>query len=87
MGEQVHVTLTVTAPDGAQIVFPKYQRTQQLVPGVEVVETRQQGDNVQVLTLTSFDENLYYLPPFPVLVNGDTVKSKSLALKVIGYRC
>ena len=26
---------------------------------------------------------LYYLPPFPVLVNGDTVKSKSLALKVI----
>lgn len=26
MGEQVHVTLTVTAPDGAQIVFPKYQQ-------------------------------------------------------------
>ena len=84
MGEQVHVTLTVTAPDGAQIVFPKYQRTQQLVPGVEFLEAQQPEPNVQVLTLTSFDENLYYLPPFPVLVNGDTVKSKSLALKVIG---
>ncbi len=83
MGEQVHVTLTVTAPEGAKIVFPQYKRTQQLVPGVEVLETRMENDNVQVLTLTSFDENLYYLPPFPVLVNGDTVKSKNLALKVI----
>lgn len=83
MGEQVHVTLTVTAPEGAKILFPQYKRTQQLVPGVEVLETRMENDNVQVLTLTSFDEKLYYLPPFPVLVNGDTVKSKSLALKVI----
>ena len=84
IGQQVHVTLTVTAPAGAKIAFPPYQRTQEVTPGVEVVETRQQGDNVQVLTLTSFDEQLYYLPPFPVLVNGDTVKSKSLALKVMG---
>ena len=84
MGEQAHVTLTVTAPDGANIVFPKYERTQQITPGVEVIETRNESDRVQVLTLTSFDENLYYLPPFPVLVNDDTVKSKSLALKVIG---
>lgn len=83
MGEQVHVTLTVSAPEGSKIVFPQYKRTQQLVPGVEVLETRIENDNVQVLTLTSFDENLYYLPPFPVLVNGDTVKSKELALKVI----
>ena len=84
MGEQAHVTLTVTAPEGATVSFPKYERTQQLTPGVEVIETRNEGDRVQVLTLTSFDENLYYLPPFAVLVNGDTVKSKSLALKVIG---
>ena len=84
MGEQTHVTLTVTAPEGATIVFPQYKRTQQLVPGVEFIEAEQLQPNVQVLTLTSFDENLYYLPPFPVLVNGDTVKSKSLALKVIG---
>jgi len=84
MGEQTHVTLTVTAPEGATIVFPQYKRTQQLVPGVEFIEAEQPQPNVQVLTLTSFDENLYYLPPFPVLVNGDTVKSKSLALKVIG---
>ena len=84
MGEQAHVTLTVNAPDGAKIVFPQYKRAQQITPGVEVVETRNEGDNVQVLTITSFDENLYPLPPFPVLVNGDTVKSKGLALKVIG---
>jgi hypothetical protein len=84
MGEQAHVTLTVTAPEGAKIDFPRYERTQQLVPGVEFLEAQQPEPNVQVLTVTSFDENLYYLPPFPVLVNGDTVKSASLALKVVG---
>ena len=84
MGEQAHVTLTVTAPEGAKIDFPRYERTQQLVPGVEFLEAQQPEANVQVLTVTSFDENLYYLPPFPVLVNGDTVKSASLALKVVG---
>ena len=84
IGQQVHVTLTVEAPAGAKIDFPQYQRTQQVTPGVEVVETRRVADNVQVLTLTSFDEQLYYLPPFAALVGGDTVKSKSLALKVMG---
>lgn len=84
MGEQVHVTVTVHAPAGARIDFPKYQRTQQLTPGVEVLEAHNEAPNIQVLTLTSFDENLYYLPPFDAIVNGDTCKSQSLALKVLG---
>ena len=84
MGEQVHVTVTVHAPAGARIDFPKYQRTQQLTPGVEVLEAHNEAPNIQVLTLTSFDENLYYLPPFAAIVNGDTCKSQSLALKVLG---
>ena len=84
MGEQAHVTLTVTAPEGAKIEFPQYKRTQQLTPGVEVVETRSEGDNVQVITLTSFDEKLYPLPPFKVKVNNKEIQSNNLALKVIG---
>ena len=35
------------------------------------------------LTLTSFDGNLYHLPPFKVKVNGKEVKSADLALKVV----
>ena len=84
MGEQAHVTLTVTAPEGAKIEFPQYKRTQELTPGVEVVETRSEGDNVQVITLTSFDEKLYPLPPFKVKVNNKEIQSNNLALKVIG---
>lgn len=93
MGEQVHVTLTVTAPENAAVTFPTFQRAQELTPGVEVLEVTPMQtepiDNGQahfsrVYTLTSFDEQLYYLPPFEVQVNGKLVKSKSLALKVIG---
>ena len=40
-------------------------------------------DHSLLLTLTSFDGNLYYLPPFKVKVNGKTLESKSLALKVV----
>jgi hypothetical protein len=35
------------------------------------------------LTLTSFDGNLYHLPPFKVKINGKEVESADLALKVI----
>ena len=49
MGEQVHVTLTVTAPEGAKIVFPQYKRAQMLTPGVEVLETRMEDDRVKRL--------------------------------------
>ena len=34
-------------------------------------------------TLTSFDENLYYLPPVKVKVDGKEYSSKNLALKVL----
>ena len=84
MGEQTHVTLTVTAPEGSKIEFPQYKRTQELVPGVEVVETRTEGDQMEVLTLTSFEDSLYSLPPFKVKVNGKEILSNRLALKVIG---
>jgi hypothetical protein len=36
-----------------------------------------------LVTLTSFDGNLYHLPPFKVKVNGKEVQSADLALKVV----
>jgi len=36
-----------------------------------------------VYTLTSFDDTLYYLPPFEVKVDGKPYKSQSLAMKVL----
>ena len=91
IGQQVHVTVTATTPANAKVVFPTYKSREQLVQGVEVLaiseEQKEDIDNGQkfarIYTLTSFDGNLYYLPPFKVKVNGKTYQSKSLALKVM----
>ena len=83
IGEQAQVTMTVHASEGAKVEMPVFQPRQQIVAGVEVINVEHPTDHSLLLTLTSFDGNLYYLPPFKVNVNGKTVESKSLALKVV----
>ena len=83
IGEQAQVTVTVKTAENAKVEMPTFQPRQQIVAGVEVIASQQQDPHTLVLTLTSFDGNLYYLPPFKVKVNGKTVESKSLALKVV----
>ena len=83
IGEQAQVTVTVQANKDDKVEFSTYQPRQQIVAGVEVIAAQHPSDNILQLTLTSFDGNLYYLPPFKVKVNGKTVESKSLALKVV----
>nr|MCR5819163.1 hypothetical protein [Prevotella sp.] len=60
--------------------------------GVEVLNSKEEGvsgkengyvERSVIYTLTSFDDSLYYLPPFEVKVDGAPYKSKSLALKVL----
>jgi hypothetical protein len=82
MGEQAQVTLTVQSLEGAQVQWPTFQPRQQLVPGVEVLSSSTTS-NTMTIVLTSFDGNLYHLPPFTVKVGGKEVKSNELALKVI----
>ena len=83
IGEQAEVTLTVQAGDEASIEWPVLQPRQQLVEGVEVVNTHHPTFNTMTVTLTSFDGKLYPLPPFTVKVNGKEMKSTELALKVV----
>ena len=83
IGEQAQVTMTVHASEGAKVEMPTFQPRQQIVAGVEVINVEHPTDHSLLLTLTSFDGNLYYLPPFKVKVNGKTLESKSLALKVV----
>ena len=97
IGEQAQVTITVDAPEGAQVEMPVFQPRQMLVPGVEVISSSTTGKasensktsetspntRTMTITLTSFDGNLYHLPPFIVKVNGKEQKTNELALKVI----
>lgn len=92
IGEQTDLTLSVTAKSGSRVKMPVFKPSQYITPGVEVLENSEADtfrlDNglvkiSQRYTLTSFDENLYYLPPMKVTVDGKAYNSKSLALKVI----
>lgn len=84
IGEQAQVLLTIEgATDDAKIEWPKLEPRKMLVPGVEVISTRHSDPNSLLVTLTSFDGNLYPLPPFKVKVNGKEMQTNELALKVV----
>lgn len=91
IGQQVQMTVGVTTAKESKVEFPHFERAQFLVPGVEVLasqdDTTEVDDNLMKITrryvLTSFDENLYAIPPMKVKVNGKTYQGSQLALKVV----
>ena len=85
IGEQTDVVLSVTAKEGSNIKMPVFKPSEYITPGVEVLsdskaDTSQLDNNLikvtKRYTLTSFDENLYYIPPMTVTVNGKKYQSK-----------
>ncbi len=92
IGEQAHLRLDVTLPEGARLQWPKLAEHQFVTPGVEVVEVSE-GDTVsmgkgqkkvsRVYTLTSFEQRLYAIPALTVKVNGKPYRGAAAALKVI----
>ena len=84
IGEQAQVLLTIDGvADDAKIEWPKLEPRKMLVPGVEIISTQRPATNSLLVTLTSFDGNLYPLPPFKVKVNGKELQTNELALKVV----
>ena len=89
VGQQVQLTVSATAAEDAVVEFPQ---SATLPEGIEYLGTinlpdesvadgmvkRQRG-----YVLTSFDDTLYYLPPFEVKVDGKVYPTKKLALKVL----
>ena len=92
IGEQAKIKLEVSMDAQQKLQLPQLMVRDTLVRGVEVVDiakpdTQMLNDGKRMLiqqqyTVTSFDSALYYLPPFEVLVNDQTYRSKALALKV-----
>ena len=92
IGEQAHVTLSVTAKNSDKIEFQPLKESHYVVPGLELLHV-EKADTIQLednlikvskrLTLTSFDEKLYPIPSFWIKVNGKKYTTNSLALKVI----
>ena len=92
IGQQAHLSVSVTARKGAHVQFPDFiQLPKMLVPGVEVLswkgDTADASDGKQtitrIFTITSFDEALYSIPPMKVKVDGREYAGGKQALKVI----
>lgn len=90
IGGQTALTFEINQTAGNKVISPIFSDTIQ--GGIEVVEPLKAdttiADNGNVLikqryVITSFDDSLYYIPPYPFVVNGDTVWTKSLSLKVV----
>ncbi len=93
IGQQVKLTLEVSADAGNKVEFAQFDSLQQMIPGLEVLRSEEPDTDLlndgkrMVLTkryvVTSFDSALYYIPPMTVKIDGKEYKSKNLALKVV----
>lgn len=92
IGQQAHLSVSVTARKGAHVQFPDFVKLpKNLVPGVEVLSWRGDTADVEdgqqritrIFTITSFDEALYSIPPMKVKVDGHEYAGGKQALKVI----
>ena len=89
IGEQTVLHLTITVDNGKFVYCPIPFDT--LMAGVEVLALSQPDTTLidnnrlvinQDVLITSFDEELYFLPPFKVIDGSDTIYSNQVALKV-----
>ena len=90
IGDQTDLHLRATGEVGEQVTMPMLDK--ELIPGVEIVDRtivdtltlkdgRVQYD--QYLTLTSFEDSLFYIAPLPFVSGDDTVWSDGLTLNVV----
>ena len=92
VGEQTQLHVSASIKKGQSVRLRQWRPLQQVSPGVEVVEaptvdTTDTNDGylkvTQHITLTAFEDSLYYIPAQKVKVDGKVYESKSLALKVL----
>ena len=90
IGDQTDLHLRAIGEVGEQVTMPVLDK--ELIPGVEIVDRtivdtislkdgRMQYD--QYLTVTSFEDSLFYIAPLPFVSGDDTVWSDGLTLNVV----
>ena len=90
IGDQTDLHLRAIGEVGEQVIMPVLDK--ELIPGVEIVDRtivdtlslkdgRVQYD--QYLTVTSFEDSLFYIAPLPFVSGDDTVWSEGLTLNVV----
>ena len=90
IGDQTDLHLRATCEVGEQVQLPVWD--DQLIAGIEIVDRTIVDTSIltdgrvqynQYLTLTSFEDSLFYINPLPFVSGEDTVWSESLMLNVV----
>jgi uncharacterized protein YneF (UPF0154 family) len=90
IGNQAHLTFEVSQQPNQKVSMPVFSDS--IIGGLDLVEpvkmdTLKSKDGHILVTqhylVTAFKDSLLYIPPFPFVLKGDTVWSKSLSLKVV----
>jgi len=90
IGGQTALTFEINQTPDKKVISPLFSDT--IIGGIEIVEPMKadttKADNGNILikqryVVTSFEDSLLYIPPYPFVLNGDTVWTKSLSLKVV----
>ncbi len=90
IGSQANLTFQVSQQPNQRVLMPIF--VDSIMGGLELVEpvkidTSKSQDGHLLITqhylVTAFKDSLLYIPSFPFVLNGDTVWSKSLSLKVV----
>lgn len=90
IGGQTTLIFEINQVPGKKVITPLFSDT--IIGALEIVESPKadttKADNGNILikqryVVTSFEDSLLYIPPYPFVLNGDTVWSKSLSLKVV----
>ena len=90
IGDQTNLTLQATSSASEQVTFPEFGN--ELISGIEIVDISnvqsKKLDNGRVqysqnLTITSFEDSLFYISPLPFVSGEDTIWSESLMLNVV----
>jgi hypothetical protein len=90
IGDQTDLHLQATCEAGEQVQFPVLG--DELIPGIEIVDktiidtaTLKDGrlQYNQYLTLTSFEDSLFYIAPLTLVSGDQTIQSEALTLNVV----
>lgn len=90
IGDQTHLTFRITQKPGQRVMMPLL--VDSIPGGLDIVESLKPdtvaGDagTVQIkksYLVTAFEDSLLYIPALPFVIDGDTVWSKTLSLKVV----
>ncbi|RLD84956.1 MAG: hypothetical protein DRJ07_04125, partial [Bacteroidetes bacterium] len=89
IGDQVYFKLNVVQPSDSYVIFPKFKN--EIIDGIDIVSIGQidtiQSVNkklslTQGFLITSFDDSLFNIPPFPFISGNDTTYSNSISFDV-----